>query len=118
MANLIGQYRWFSDKSKLNSGDSNMVIKQPDGVVDYSFKSYFENKIIKQLSIQTMPGVKFFLNEYKEPVMVGATGIFELDITAGTEIYFLRFHSKSIEAIERLDNAYVIVDIVYEEGGE
>jgi hypothetical protein len=44
------------------------------------------------------------------------TGIYELDLKGLTEINSLQFDAKSINLININDNAYLIVDILYEDG--
>ena len=76
----------------------------------------FANHVpIVQLGIQTLPGVKFYINGSEEPIIVGVTGVFELDCTAGTYITALRFEKASVEMINGTPSAYLIVDTIYEE---
>ena len=48
---------------------------------------------IVQLGIQTLPGTKFYLNNSIEPIIVGYTGIYELDLDNQTEIFKLTFNN-------------------------
>ena len=50
----------------------------------------------------------------KKPIIVGATGIYELDLEGISEINSLFFDKKSIQTIEEVGNAYLIVDALYE----
>ena len=76
----------------------------------------FANHVpIIQLGIQTLPGVKFYINGSDEPIIIGVTGVFELDCTAGTYITALRFEKASVEMINGTPSAYLIVDTIYEE---
>jgi len=73
---------------------------------------------IYQIGIQSLPGTMFYLNESPDPVMIGTTGIYELDLHEKSTISGLRFDPKSIKTIEEALNTgtgYLIVDIVYEE---
>lgn len=71
---------------------------------------------IKQLGIQTMPGVKFYLNNSVEPIIVGSTGIYELNVENMTDITALYFDATSINMINNTPSlSYIIVDILYEE---
>jgi predicted nucleic acid-binding Zn-ribbon protein len=54
---------------------------------------------MKQIGIQTMPGVKFYLNNSIEPIIVGSTGIYELNVENLTEITALSFDTTSINMI-------------------
>ena len=79
----------------------------------------FANHVpIIQLGIQTIPGTKFYINGSDEPIIVGVTGVFELDCTAGTYITSLRFERASVAAIETSPTAYLIIDTIYEEKEE
>ena len=110
MANKVTQYRYYGEKNANNS---------PKDVTRKNFISgeVFSNTLpILQLGIQTLPGTKFFLNNGKDPIIVGSTGIYELDLQNKTEISSLRFDPRIFDLIEGKDtNAYLIVDIVYEE---
>lgn len=46
--------------------------------------------------------------------MIGTTGIYELDVEGQTEITSLSFDATSISAISANDNAYLIVDAIYQ----
>ena len=65
--------------------------------------------------IQALPGTKFYINGNDESIIVGYTGIYELDSNILHNIYKLRFDNSSIDLIANNDNAYLLVDIVYEE---
>ena len=107
------QYRWV----KNNMGEDNIC---PEGAEIESFftGSVFADKTpIYQLGIQALPGTKFFLNGGIDPIIVGATGIYELDLHEKATISSLRFDSKSMKTIEnasKAGNGFLIVDIVYE----
>ena len=73
----------------------------------------FPDSIIA-LGIQTFPGVKFYLNNSEEPIIVGPSGIFEINLMDNCEINFLHFDEKSIDFIDaESNNAYLIIDIIY-----
>jgi hypothetical protein len=69
---------------------------------------------ISQLGIQSLPGTKFYLNNSNDPIIIGHTGIYELNLEGMAEITALAFDSKSIEAINGNYNSFLIVDIIYE----
>lgn len=79
--------------------------------------SAFANCVpIVKLGIQSLPGVRFRFNSNLEWIMLGATGLYELDLkdSAGS-ITDLKFDKQSISIIDQNPNAYLIIDIVYEE---
>ena len=69
---------------------------------------------IIQLGIQALPGTKFYLNSSSDPIIIGSTGIYEIDLVGETEISALSFDTSSITAISQNDNACLIVDMIYE----
>lgn len=113
MAKVIKQYRYYTDNNTTNN--------QPTNVTSQSYVSgkVFENDNcfpILQLGIQTLPGTKFYLNNAERPIIVGATGIYELDIDGLAEIVKLTFDYTSMETIKNSDTGHLIVDIVYDDG--
>ena len=72
---------------------------------------------MKQIGIQSMPGVKFYLNNSTEPITIGSTGIYELDLEGYAEITNLAFDIKGLERIDNNPNAYLIVDIISDKWG-
>ncbi len=75
-------------------------------------KISFEYPIL-QLGIQGPPGTEFYLNGSNEPIKIGASGIFDLDIKNNARITELTFNSSSLSKITN-DGQYIIVDIIYE----
>lgn len=71
---------------------------------------------IVQLGITAPPGTKFYINGGTSIVM-GYTGLFELDLTgtSGT-IDSLRFDIGSLNLIDNNNAAQIYVDLVYEGG--
>lgn len=78
---------------------------------DSSFKSY---RPIQSFGIQTLPGTRIYLNQSSNPIIIGATGIFEIDCRNTTAILnSFRIEQSSMETIEQLDNGYLVIDLVY-----
>ena len=73
---------------------------------------------ILQLGIQALPGTKFYINSGLDPIVVGFTGIYELDLDGQAEIVKLTFNKDSMKRIEENSNGYLIVDILYDDGTE
>lgn len=61
-----------------------------------------------------MPGVKFYLNNGTTPIMVGSTGIYELDLDGLSEITKLAFSAESLNLLNQSEASYLIVDMIYE----
>lgn len=113
MANVIKQFRFYS-----NADANKNQPKDVDGsgyISGSIFKNYFP---IVQLGIQSLPGTMFYLNNAADPIIIGRTGIYELDLEEELEISDMRFDANSIAAINDNYNAYLIVDIIYDNGEE
>lgn len=95
------QFRYFGKNSNLNNITQAQLI---NGTV-------FGSSVI-QLGIRTLPGVKFYLNEGLDPVIVGYTGVFELDFpSSGGSISSIRFDANSIDFIDNnINGGYIIID--------
>ena len=119
------QYRWV--KNNMAADADNIWPKEdeqhkeitPQGWIARSITGHlFADKTpIYQLGIQALPGTKFFLNGGIDPVIIGATGIYELDLQDKASISALRFDAESMKTIEKAGdagNGFLIVDIVYE----
>ncbi len=108
MAKAVKQFRYYGEDNDKNSPKdtiSKETLRNGD---------LFKNYTILQLGIQTLPGTKFYLNEGIDPIMVGYTGIYELDLENQTQIHALQFNEESLTSIGASEGAYLIVDILYE----
>lgn len=117
MAKAVKQFRYYNENHVNNSPQS------VPGSEDASLKSLYVNGFvfetpycypILQLGIQTLPGTKFYLNSSVEPIIIGFTGIYELDLDNQTEITKITFNEESMTAIENNPNGYLIIDILYD----
>lgn len=108
MGKRIGQIRYFGEKNKQNYPSTVNAIRLRTGA---AFTSVYP---IVQLGIQTLPGTKFYVNNHTTPVVVGATGIYELDIDGLSNITDIQFDDKSLNVINNNDSAYIIIDYIYE----
>lgn len=76
----------------------------------------FSSKIpIVKLGIQTLPGVKFHLNNGLDSIMVGSTGVYELDLDGMTEITALCFEAESLNMISSSEGS-LLIDFIYDDG--
>lgn len=104
----IGQMRYYGDRREENF---------PSTLSSYGLSStnVFETLApITRLGIQTLPGTKVFINDNKYPVIIGQTGIYELDIESSGTIYSMIFDSRSLDLINNSPSAYLIIDYVSE----
>lgn len=113
MAKHVKQFRFYQHNSNKNYPLNK--INYRNLVSGSIFQDYMP---VTQLGIQALPGTKFYLNNSNNPIIIGHTGIYELDLEGLAEVIALSFDAKSIEAIDGNDNSYLIVDIIYEQDGE
>ena len=114
MANIIKQYRFDNIGSSKNYGfnDNEDPITALTTLKDGS-SLYLERKPIIQLGIQALEGTRFYLNNMKEPIIIGGSGIFELKLKGVVEIRTILFDLLSLNAIMQNKNAILIIDVVY-----
>ena len=110
MAKVIKQYRFYACEDERNQP----AAKDWDAYVNGSVFAY----PILQLGIQALPGTKFYLNTSPDPVIIGSTGIYELDLENQMEITNLIFNEASMETINNTGNSgngYLIVDVIHDD---
>ena len=112
MAKQIKQFRYYSEDEEINN--SPIVINKDFLVSGKIFESCMP---IYKLGIQAITGTTFYLNGSLEPIIIGNTGIFELDLGGNIEINALKFSEQSVNFINNNINAYLIIDMICE-GGE
>jgi hypothetical protein len=56
------------------------------------------------------------LNNSNNPIIIGYTGIYELDLNGLSEITSIKIDMSSLNSINKITNGYLIVDIIYEDG--
>ena len=113
MAKYLMQFRYYGN---LSDGKNNPpdIKKNSLASGSYIITSKPNATSIASLGIQTLPGVKFYLNNSQiDPIIIGPSGIYELGIDENYEITGLQFDRKSIDSINANNGAYLIIDIVY-----
>ena len=123
MAYKVKQFRYYNDNSSEVTESKRNQPTTLDGTTTLITSEHYVNGDVfgkhfpvTQLGIQALPGTKFYLNEAVDPVIIGATGIYELDLTNGIQISKISFAHDSMENIKNNDNAFLIVDIIYDDG--
>ena len=113
MAKYLMQFRYYGNSSDGKNYPS--AITKNSLISGSYFISYKPNAIsIASLGIQTLPGVKFYLNNSQvDPIIIGPSGIYELGIDENYEITGLQFDKKSLDLIDANSGAYLIIDVVY-----
>lgn len=109
MAKRVMQFRYYDTGNIKNAPSKIQANTLISGKI---FNNYFP---IYHLGIQTLPGVQFYLNHGTDPIMIGSTGIYELNLEGLSEITSLKFTKASVDMIETTPGAYLIVDLVYED---
>ena len=109
MAKRVGQIRWFGVDSVENYPSSVSLESLRQG------SAFPRSYPIVQLGIQTVPGTKVYLNSSITPIIIGATGIYELNVDGLTQITSIQFDPASLQIIEERPGAYIIIDYIYEE---
>lgn len=113
MKKVLRQFRYYgSQETSLNAPTGINSEKLQSGDIFFSSSDTLSTTIVS-LGIQTIPGVQFYLNDSVDTVIVGSTGIYELNLSDGYEIKALRFTADSMELIDHNTSAYLIVDVVY-----
>lgn len=112
MAKQIKQFRYYKQGSPKNYPSNISIANLASGSI---FSQYMP---VIQLGVQSLPGTKFYLNNSNDPIIIGNTGIYELDLNGLSEVIAIAFDRTSINAVTTSQNGYLIVDILYEDGEE
>lgn len=109
MGKRVKQFRYFSpgDTTRNNPTDISAA-----GLI--SGNIFKQTMPITDLGIQALPGTKFYLNGSVSPIVIGHSGLYQLNLNGAVRITSLRFDSTSVTAVTNNPNGYIIVDIVYE----
>lgn len=108
MAKRIKQF-YFKSDSNASNRPSATKEEYVEGTV---FDSVFP---ISQLGIQGLPGTEFYLNGNINPIVIGASGVYDLDIKNGARVTDLGFSKRSMDRINESGSGYLIVDVLYGE---
>ena len=122
----VTQIRFFGDTNTyLNQSEFNTLYSQlddnePNGLtaMELYSGSIFANYVpMVQLGIQALPGTKFNLNNNLDPIIIGASGMYELDLADSSALITrLTFEQESLDAINQNPDGYLIIDIITQEG--
>lgn len=118
MAKEITQLRYYQDYSELEIANNQSKNFPKDlNKIQLITGAAFSYPIL-QLGIQTLPGTKFYVNgnPSTRPIIIGATGIYELGLSDLFSIDSLQFDYVSLDKIEKQENAALLIDIIYEAG--
>ena len=112
MAKQVRQFRYYGEGDARNYPS---LISAQELVRGNIFKTSMPSS---HLGIQSLPGTSFYLNGNvaMREIILGHTGIFELDLGNDLSIDTLQFSMESLERINRNDNAALFIDLIYEGG--
>ena len=123
MAKRIKQYRYYNEANNgVTKNQPSKVQDESGEMQDTSYKHYVSGLVfgsyfpVLQLGIQALPGTKFYLNNAVDPSVIGLTGIWEVDLDGQTEITAIQIDNQSIQNIANNPNAYLIIDVIYDDG--
>ena len=109
MVQCFKQIIYCNDKAE-NKYNYPSTIKGENLVDGSAFSDYMP---LSQLGIQAPPGTKVFFNGDTIPVIIGFTGLFEVNLDYGGVVNSMAFDSASIENVQSNDSALIIVDMAY-----
>ena len=114
MKKQIKQFRYYGDGNVKNQPAEISSLNLASGSIFFNQEQLTS---ITQLGVQTIPGTLLYINNAVEPIIVGSTGIYELNLENISEITALSFHQDSIKFINNTSNiAYLVVDAIYNVG--
>lgn len=113
MAKQIKQFRFYRDEDERNYPE--IITTSTNLSSGEVFAKYMP---ISQLSIQALPGTKFYLNNSNSPIIIGYTGIYELSVNNLAEITSLKFDYESIMRLNTNKETVLLVDIIYDKEEE
>lgn len=113
MPKKIGQVRYYGTNSNGVADSRNWPATLTHAKMR-SGTAFSDVYPIVQLGIQTLPGVKVFINNHSTPIVIGSTGIYELNVDGLSRISNISFDINSLNVIDNNSNAYIIVDYIYD----
>lgn len=109
MDKKVVQFRYFGENNGLNYPSTITKTQLTSGSI---FDDYTP---IVQLGVQALPGTRIRINANLDWIIVGATGIYELDLTNNTAlITSLQFDETSLNVVNDSVDGYLIVDMIYQ----
>ena len=112
----IMQFRYVNDESGgANNYPLGLKASNFSTNTAENFLTKYNIKNITQLGIQTLPGVRFTINNSPgNYITIGQTGIYEIELTDDVIITNLQFDAESLEMINNNNSAFLIIDLVYQ----
>lgn len=109
MARLVKQFRYYGDGNTLNYPSDVTYAALATGNI------FRKTPAITQLGIQADPDLRFYVNNSVDPIYVGATGIYEIDLEGLGTISSIRIDRDSLKNIDyNTKKNCLMIDIIYE----
>lgn len=105
MAKKVSQVRYFGENMPANTHSLNSLATG----------DAFKYPIV-QLGVQALPGTRILINNSETPLVIGATGIYELNIDGLATITSLMVAKNSLQQIGTY-KSNLIIDYIYDEEG-
>jgi hypothetical protein len=117
------QFRYYDSKN-IHGQNYPATINDWSAMINNRLFDYANiNGVITHIGIQGRPGVKFRLNGSLDWITIGATGIYELDLSGLSYITSIAFDRNSIEYLENINGNLnknqmpiegILIDIIYD----
>ena len=84
MAYKVKQFRYYNDESSITGLNQPSALQKNS--IPVTSDHYISGEVfgtcypVLQLGVQAIPGTRFYLNESIEPIIIGSTGIYELEL--------------------------------------
>lgn len=109
MAKEIFQLRYFGE----GHGNNFPTTISQQMLLEGSFLP--KNSSIIKLGIQSIPGLKFYINDNTSPIMLGSSGLYEIDLTHTTGVITsLKFDNQILDNFSNYNNSYLFIDMIME----
>lgn len=105
---LIKQFRYYGDGDSRNYPTN---LSKEELVYQNIFTGHSS---ITQLGIQGQPNTTLFLNGQDFPIVLGETGIYEIDLQNYGYINSIRFTDESLSRYVSKGDDRLLIDIIYE----
>lgn len=110
---FINQYRYYNLAIEgiegQDKGEDSNTISSADKP---NFYCILQNKNIKQIGVQSLPGIKLYFNSTEYPIIIGNNGYFEIDIDSNITITTLFIDSTSRDLIRNNPAAMLLIDTI------
>lgn len=108
----IMQFRYYGENDNRNYPSDYTIA-------DWTTNVLSKCGIVSHLGIQGEPGVVFYLNNGNNPIILGSTGIYELDLEGIGRITNLKFNEEKLTTTyptnpASSDSKRILVDVIYD----